>query len=146
MFAVLVIIGALLMVNPPEGWKPAGWQPDMSKAATSGGIDLTEGQMVRTSQFWILFLTFTAGGMAGLMVIGIIKLFGIDALTASGIELTKANVITGTAMGLFYAFLNGIGRIVWGAVSDKTGRKKRYRSDECGTGCYDDRFLLYRWK
>lgn len=124
LFAVLVIIGALFMINPPEGWQPRGWvPPEASKAAGTGGINLTEGQMVQTPQFWILFLTFTAGGMAGLMVIGIIKLFGIDALTASGLEITKANVITGTAMGLFYALLNGLGRIVWGAISDKTGRK-----------------------
>lgn len=26
-------------------------------------------------------------------------------------------------MGLFYALLNGFGRIAWGAISDKTGRK-----------------------
>jgi OFA family oxalate/formate antiporter-like MFS transporter len=79
--------------------------------------------MVRTYQYWVLFLTFTVGALAGLMVIGIIKLFGIDALTANGIELTKANVITGTAMGLFYALFNGLGRIIWGIVSEKTGRK-----------------------
>ena len=123
LFAVLVSFGAMFMVNPPDGWLPKGWTPPAAGCGSTGGLDLTEGQMVKTSQFWILFLTFTAGGMAGLMVIGIIKLFGIDALTASGLEVTKANVITGTAMGLFYAFLNGLGRIVWGAVSDKTGRK-----------------------
>ncbi|HDS84667.1 MAG TPA: MFS transporter [Phycisphaerales bacterium] len=125
LFALLVILGAQVMVNPPAGWQPAGWQPPTgASAASTGGVDLTEGQMVRTPQFWILFVTFAAGGMAGLMVIGIIKLFGIDALTAGGIEITSANVITGTAMGLFYALLNGVGRIVWGVISDKTGRKK----------------------
>jgi OFA family oxalate/formate antiporter-like MFS transporter len=31
--------------------------------------------------------------------------------------------ITGTAMGLFYALLNGLGRIIWGTISDFTGRK-----------------------
>ena len=35
----------------------------------------------------------------------------------------RAAVITGTAMGLFYALLNGIGRIVWGSVSDRLGRR-----------------------
>lgn len=123
LFAGLVILGSLFMVNPPEGWKPAGWEPDKSKAASTGGIELTEGQMVKTSQFWILFLTFTAGGMAGLMVIGVIGLFGVDALTSSGIDSVKADIIAGTAMGLFLSLLNGIGRIVWGTISDKTGRK-----------------------
>ncbi|MCK4999381.1 MAG: OFA family MFS transporter [Anaerohalosphaera sp.] len=123
LFAGLVVLGAMFMVNPPDGWLPEGFTPPPAGCGSSGGLDLTEGQMVKTPQFWILFLTFTAGGMAGLMVIGIIKLFGIDALTGGGIEATKANVITGTAMGLFYALLNGLGRIAWGAISDKTGRK-----------------------
>ncbi|HEV56774.1 MAG TPA: MFS transporter [Phycisphaerales bacterium] len=124
LFAVIVILGSLVMVNPPDGWQPAGWQPPTgSQAASSGSVNLTEKEMVRTSQFWILFLTFTAGGMAGLMVIGIIGLFGVEALMAGGIDKVRADLIAGTAMGLFYALLNGIGRIAWGAISDKTGRK-----------------------
>ncbi len=124
LFAALVIFGAMFMINPPEGWQPVGWKPpETAKAASTGGVDLTEMEMVKTPQFWTLFLTFTAGGMAGLMVIGIIRLFGVDALTANGIETAAATTIAGTAMGLFYAFLNGLGRIAWGAISDKTGRK-----------------------
>lgn len=123
LFAVLVILGSLVMINPPDGWLPAGWQPDPAKAASTGGVNLSEGQMVRTPQFWTLFLNFAAGGTAGLMVIGIIAIFGTDALTAKGIAKADAVVMAGTAMGLFYALLNGLGRIAWGAISEKTGRK-----------------------
>ncbi|MBU1694828.1 MAG: OFA family MFS transporter [Verrucomicrobia bacterium] len=124
LFAVLVALGAMVMVNPPDGWKPAGWEPPAAaKAASTGGVDFSTMEMVRTSQYWVLFCTFLVGATAGLMVIGVIKLFGIDALTANGIETAKADVMTGTAMGLFYALLNGFGRIVWGSISDKTGRK-----------------------
>ncbi|MBN1845885.1 MAG: OFA family MFS transporter [Sedimentisphaerales bacterium] len=122
-FAGLVILGSFLMINPPEGWSPPGWSPDTSKAAVSGGVNFSEKQMVATPQFWMLFFIFTAGAMAGLMVIGIIGLFGKDALTANGLELAKADIIAGTAMGLFFAFMNGIGRIAWGSISEKTGRK-----------------------
>jgi OFA family oxalate/formate antiporter-like MFS transporter len=123
LFAGLVVIGALFLTNPPEGWQPAGWNPNNSKAAFTGLHHFSEAQMVRTGQFWNLFLNFTAGGTAGLMVIGIIAIFGIDCLTANNIEKGKAVIIAGTAMGLFYAFLNGFGRIAWGAISEKTGRK-----------------------
>ena len=124
LFAVLVSIGSIVMINPPEGWLPAGWTPPAGKeAAATGGIDCTVSQMVKTSQYWILFSTFTVGALAGLMVIGIIKLFGTDALTANGVETIKAGAITSTAMGFFYALLNGLGRIVWGTISDKLGRK-----------------------
>ncbi len=124
LFAVLVGIGSIVMVNPPEGFRPAGWSPPpAADAASTGGIDYSVSKMVRTAQYWILFSTFTVGALAGLMVIGIIKLFGYDVLTANNVEGTKALAITNTAMGLFYALLNGLGRIVWGTISDRLGRK-----------------------
>jgi len=124
LFAVLVALGSMVMVNPPDGWKPEGWNPPTgTTAASTGGVDFTEGQMVRTSQFWTLFLTFFVGATSGLMVIGVIQLFAKDSLTAAGMTLDKANIVAGTAMGLFYALMNGFGRIIWGIVSDKIGRK-----------------------
>ncbi|MFG0251625.1 MAG: OFA family MFS transporter [Phycisphaerales bacterium JB038] len=123
LFAVVVGLGALVMINPPQGWLPAGWTPPPASAASSGSANYSMGQMVKTPQFWGLFLTFAFGATAGLMVIGIIKLFGIDKLTEAGVVLDDANVITGTAMGLFYALFNGLGRILWGLISDFTGRK-----------------------
>lgn len=124
-FLVMVVLGSLVMVNPPANYMPAGWTPPPATAgASTGQVDFTERQMLATPQFYILWLTFMASAMAGLMVIGIIRLFGIDALQASGVAATpeEAGIVAGTAMALF-AILNGLGRIVWGAVSDKLGRK-----------------------
>jgi OFA family oxalate/formate antiporter-like MFS transporter len=124
LFAGLVALGARVLVNPPEGWVPAGWEPPKGAAAgATGGVVFTERQMVRTPQFWGLFTSFFVGATAGLMVIGVIQLFGKDALTAHGKTVEQANIIAGTAMGLFYALMNGLGRIVWGRVSDRLGRK-----------------------
>ncbi|GMV06865.1 MAG: MFS transporter [Gemmatimonadota bacterium] len=122
LFAVLVALGSVVMVNPPDGWKPEGWTPPAASAA-SGGVEFTPGEMVRTAQFWELFVIFAVGALAGLMVIGIISLFGIEALVNGGMPQADAVVVTGTAMGLFYALCNGLGRIVWGTISDKLGRK-----------------------
>lgn len=123
LFAVLVALGSMLLANPPDGWKPAGWNPQPGTASSSGAVDLSVGQMVSTSQYWIIFATFVVGATAGLMVIGIISLFGTEALKNNGVEAAKAAVIAGTAMGLFYALMNGLGRIIWGIISEKTGRK-----------------------
>jgi MFS family permease len=125
-FAVLVLIGSAWMVNPPEGYVPAGWSPPApteSKTAT-GSVDLTSAEMLRTPQYLMLLLMFIGSALAGLMVIYCIRLFGIDALQASKRADTAeaAGVIAGTAMA-WYAILNGLGRIVWGTVSDKIGRK-----------------------
>lgn len=124
LFAALVVLGALAMKNPPAGWAPAGWTPPTAaSAARSGGVNFGVAQMVRTPQFWKIFSAFLVGATAGLMVIGVIQLFGKDALTAGGIDAARANVIAGTAMGLFYALMNGLGRIVWGSLSDRMGRR-----------------------
>lgn len=122
LFAVLVGLGSVVMVNPPAGWKPEGWTPPPATSET-GGVEFTSMEMVKTAQFWELFIIFAVGATAGLMVIGIISLFGIEALTSNGMERAQAVVVTGTAMGLFYALFNGLGRIAWGTISDKLGRK-----------------------
>lgn len=124
-FFVLVMLGSLVMINPPVDYKPAGWNPEPSGAgaAPSGVIDLNTTEMICKPQYWGLLVMFTGSAMAGLMVIGCIKLFGTDSLQASaGKTAEQAGVIAGTAMA-WYAIFNGLGRILWGMVSDTIGRK-----------------------
>ena len=123
-FAALVIIGSLVMVNPPEGYKPKGWvRPARTANRAYGGVDFNAKQMLKTSQFYSLWIVFIFSALSGLMVIYCIKLFGIDALKFNGIEASESALIGGTAMA-WYAIFNGLGRILWGILSDKTGRKK----------------------
>jgi OFA family oxalate/formate antiporter-like MFS transporter len=125
LFGLLVSIGSIWMTFPPTDWVPEGWTPpSVDKAARSGGVNYTSRQMLHTPQFYIIFLTFVFGAGAGLMSIGLMKLFPIDALTASGIDATSASAIAGTAMAVFFSLSNGIGRIAWGAFSDSLGRRK----------------------
>ncbi len=124
-FAVVVLLGSTVMIYPPEGWKPEGWEPAPPVAGkATGTIELTSGEMLRTPQFYMLWLMFIGSALAGLMVIYCIRLFGIDALQASGAvaDMKTAGTIAGTAMA-WYAILNGLGRIAWGTVSDAIGRK-----------------------
>ncbi len=123
-FLVAVGIGGLFMVFPPEGWKPEGWNPEQQAAAatSTSGLEMQSKEMLGTPQFYMIFLTFMCGASAGLMSIGLMKLFPMIALNANGVE--NASAIAGTAMAIFFSLANGIGRIAWGAISDKLGRKK----------------------
>ncbi len=134
-FAAMVILGSLVMKDPPSGWLPEGYTPPAkSDDKATGIIEFDSAEMIRTPQYYMLFITFVFSALAGLMVIYCIKLFGIDALTYSKLGsldpsnadflTTKewASAIAGTAMAT-YAILNGLGRIVWGVVSDKIGRR-----------------------
>jgi hypothetical protein len=120
-FTVLVVLGSLVMVNPPEGYQPAGWTPPTSTNGDhEGAVEFSARDMLRTQQFYMLWSVFMFAGIAGLMVIYSIKLFGIDALEHNGVA--NAGAITGTAMA-WYAIFNGLGRIAWGSISDRIGRR-----------------------
>jgi len=126
LFLVLVVLGSVVMVHPPAGWKPAGWNPTAPARGvkTEAAVGLSTRQMFGTPQYWGLLLMFTGSAMAGLMVIGCIRLFGTDSLVAGGVVADRpaAGIVAGTAMA-WLAILNGLGRIIWGIVSDKIGRK-----------------------
>lgn len=123
-FFLMCLVGAAWMKNPPEGWKPAGWDPPAPKdGASSGTVEFTSGEMLRTPQFYMIFLCFVVGAGAGLMSIGLMKLFPKQALEASGLTVAQASGIAGTAMAVFFSLANGIGRIAWGTMSEKLGRK-----------------------
>ncbi|CCQ75298.1 OFA family MFS transporter [Magnetospira sp. QH-2] len=122
-FAVMILLGSLWMRMPPKGWKPEGY---VAPAATggNGGQEFTAAEMLRTPQFYLVFLTFTASAGAGLMSIGLMKLYPMEALQAAGYGPVEASAIAGTAMAVFFSIANGIGRIAWGTLSDRIGRKR----------------------
>ncbi|HNQ23693.1 MAG TPA: OFA family MFS transporter [Phycisphaerae bacterium] len=124
-YLIIVLIGSIWMAFPPEGWKPAGWSPvtPAAKGPAAGTVDFRSGQMLATPQFYMILLTFAFGASAGLMSIGLMKLFPMQALQARGMDTEAASAVATMAMGVFFALSNGIGRIVWGLVSDKIGRK-----------------------
>jgi MFS family permease len=121
-FTALVLAGSVVMINPPENYMPANWTPPAANDGTSAGsLEFRSAEMLRKPQFYMLWTVFMFSGIAGLMVIYCIKLFGIDALEYRGV--IDAGAITGTAMA-WYAIFNGLGRIAWGSVSDRIGRKQ----------------------
>ncbi len=123
-FALMVVIGGLWMKFPPAGWKPEGFE--VKEATTSVSNDdkeFTSNQMLGKIQFYLIFLTFVFSAGAGLMSIGLMKLYPMEALQNAGMDALKASAIAGTAMAVFFSLANGLGRIIWGTLSDKLGRK-----------------------
>ncbi len=121
-FAALVLVGALWMRMPPAGWLPEGFAPPDAPGA--GGEEFTPSEMLRMPQFHLISFTFAVSAGAGLMSIGLMKLYPIEALTSAGVSGIEASAIAGTAMAVFFSLANGLGRIVWGTLSDKLGRKR----------------------
>lgn len=125
-FGLLVLIGSIWMIFPPEGWKPEGWEPPKPQEGgkvTVATTDFTYKEMLKTPQFYMIWLVFVFSAGAGLMSIGLMKLFPMTALVQNGIDPISASSIAGLAMALFFSLANGLGRIIWGSISDKIGRK-----------------------
>jgi OFA family oxalate/formate antiporter-like MFS transporter len=131
LFLALVILGSLVMINPPSGWKPKNWTPPEKKDFISKKLrirsNLKPREMLRTNQFYLLWLMFFIGALAGLMVIGNIQNFAkhpSDGFLGYGFLKNEAfdYAVIGAAVCL--PIFNGLGRIIWGQVSDKIGRKK----------------------
>jgi len=114
-FLIAITLGSLVLVNPPAEWKPKGWKAEEKAEKKVVKKDYSWKDMLKTKQFWFLWLMFTFGAAAGLMVIGNLKPFGVF----SGLSATVA----GSAVGIL-ALFNAAGRIIWGWLSDKLGRSK----------------------
>ena len=123
-FALMVIIGALWMKFPPAEWKPAGFEAKQASAVQAKDVqEFTSNEMLGKIQFYLIFLTFVFSAGAGLMSIGLMKLYPMEALQNAGMSAVQASAVAGTAMAVFFSLANGLGRIIWGLVSDKLGRK-----------------------
>jgi MFS family permease len=127
MFLVLVILGSLVMRNPPAGWKPAGWNPPQAKSGKTAGISFKPKQMLKNKSFYLLWIMFLVGALAGLMVIGNVQNFAkspTDGFTANGFGVQEAIDFAVIGAAVCLPIFNGAGRIIWGLVSDKVGRGK----------------------
>lgn len=117
-YLVLVVATAQFYSNPPEGWRPAGWEPrsDVAKAATTANFTVKEA--MRTPQFWLLWFMLFLNVSAGIMIISQAspmaqQIVGLTPVAAAGI------------VGVISIF-NAIGRVFWAWVSDTIGRARVY--------------------
>jgi len=109
-FAILGGAGALLLRNPPA--------PSPSAAAVPPGPDFTPGRMVRTPQFWAAFAMLFLNVSAGILFIS-------NAVPIMR-ELTGATLAVTAAVYGTIALANALGRFLWGAVSDRAGRRAAF--------------------
>ncbi len=111
--AAVVFVCALIMKDPPKGWKPAGWTAEKANTGMTK-VDFTFGEVLRSWQLWMLILSFLLISSAGLA--GVSKIVKYS----HSFGFTSA-VATAAAGGL--AITNGLGRTLLGLASDKFGRE-----------------------
>ncbi|MEJ2307491.1 MAG: OFA family MFS transporter, partial [candidate division WOR-3 bacterium] len=113
-FLVVIVLSAQILRNPPQGWKPEGWiQPEKTE---STGRDFGPIEMLSSMSFYLVWLTYFIGCLAGLMIIAQTSPIGEEVV---GLSPRVAAIAVGTL-----AVFNALGRIFWGRLSDSLGRKK----------------------
>ena len=115
-YLVMVVGSALFMRNPPEGYRPPGWEPEESGGSDEASdVNYDLGGSLKTWQWFalwaLLFLNVTAG-------IAIITEAAPIAQTVSGVSaVVAASLVSIISVG------NALGRFFWAWLSDAIGRK-----------------------
>jgi OFA family oxalate/formate antiporter-like MFS transporter len=118
-YLVMGLIGASVFKNPPAGYTVPGSAPAAAATSTedapaTASRDFTQGEALSTVQWYLLTLILTISVTAG---ISLISIAAGTATDVAGFSAAGAATLVGV-MGLF----NGVGRILWAAVSDKIGK------------------------
>ena len=109
----LIMLAGLVLVNPPADYRVV--TAAVKAKVRRHDLDFTYSEMLRTPQFYFLFLAMLSVGIGGLMVTAQLKPVATN-FNIGDAALTVALVLTPLA--------NGSARILWGWVSDYLGRER----------------------
>ncbi|MBP6058899.1 MAG: OFA family MFS transporter [Nitrosomonas sp.] len=112
-FGVIITLLALLLSFPPVEWAPS--RSEATATATLPTLSLSRQEMLKTPSFYALWTTYTIGCLAGLMAIGI--------ASPVGTEVAKLDATMAALAVSLFAVFNGLGRPIFGAITDKLGPK-----------------------
>nr|WP_087024977.1 OFA family MFS transporter [Thaumasiovibrio subtropicus] len=108
---LIAVPAASTIINPPADYTPEAPKNQTAAAANKPVANATWRQMLKTPQFYMMWVMFAFSSAAGLMVIGnITSIAGIQA------QIEEAAYLVG-----ILAIFNTGGRVVMGILSDKIG-------------------------
>lgn len=89
-YFVLVVGSAMFLKDPPDGYRPDGWQPSAAQADSRVEREYTVGEALRTWQWYALWSLVFLNGAAGVVILSqaapmAAELTGADALAAAGL-------------------------------------------------------------
>jgi MFS family permease len=124
-YFVMMMLGAMAVRVPAEGWRPAGWTPrEHGERSMITSANVTATNAIKTRQFWLLWTVLFCNVTAG---IGILEQAApmIQDFFRTGATSAVAAAAAAGFVGLLSLFNMG-GRFAWSTTSDYIGRKPMY--------------------
>lgn len=114
-FLVVSVAGGYFMQNPPEGYKPDGWEPSATLKKSESARNFSLSEALRTPQWWALWLLLFLNTSAGISV--------ISQEAPMFQELAGVTAAVAAAMVGIVSIGNAVGRVFWASVSDLMPRR-----------------------
>jgi MFS transporter, OFA family, oxalate/formate antiporter len=118
LFFVMTMTATCVLRNPPAEYRPAGWNPAQTNAASRAPVDVPAREMIRTRTFRALWVSYCLGTTAGTMIISQLVPFARSAGYSAAVA---AFALTVGAIG------SASGRVLSGWMSDHIGRLNTLR-------------------
>jgi len=114
-YLIMVVLGASVMRNPPEGWMPEGWQPSAKQQDQLQARNYTLKEALSTWQWYVLWAMLFLNVTAGISI--------ISQASPMAQEISGVSAAVGAGMVGVISIGNGIGRLFWAWFSDAIGRR-----------------------
>ncbi|NVN99501.1 MAG: OFA family MFS transporter [Geobacteraceae bacterium] len=129
LFLLLTIPTAAFITNPPSGWLPTCYTPPPSSQATgTDSKERTPLDCILSREFALLWVIFFCNIAAGIAIIGFQSPLFQEIYSKAEPSLDKEVLARhGATLIAVSSLFNGIGRFLWGGISDRIGRTETFR-------------------
>lgn len=110
-FLIIIFLCSLVIRRAPAGYCPDGWTMPVQTAAQ--GTDRVWSEMLRDKIWWVVLGMLCCGALSGLMIIA--------HASPIGQQMFSLEPMDAALFVSLIAVANSLGRIVFGAVSDRIG-------------------------
>jgi MFS family permease len=117
-YLIVMLLGALLIRRPPEGWRPEGWVPAVNRNKMITNLHFTRNESLKTVQFYLLW---------GILFINVTAGIGILAQASPMMQdMFQKTALEAAAVVSLISLFNAGGRFFWASFSDYIGRRNTY--------------------
>jgi MFS transporter, OFA family, oxalate/formate antiporter len=132
---IITLPAGYCLVNPPQGYVPQGYTPpSVTSFAQASQDSISAKQSILSMKFLLIWIVFFFNINAGIMFIGFqspllqdLLKKTMDPAALSDPAIIAALASSGATLIAFSSICNGLGRFLWGALSDKLGRVQVFR-------------------